>query len=165
MKKTTYIPLLFLMLLSTVSFAQVQLTRQVVGSTGGDVVGSSMGMSFTVGETVVKTITNSMVLTQGFQQPEAIENLENELVFYTGITPNNDGVNDTWVIDNIEAFPENKVQIFNRWGNEVYYETGYDNLDRVWVGEGNDGALVSATYFYVVTVAGKTYKGWVELTR
>jgi len=154
-----------MLLMSSVAMGQVQITRQVIGSTGGDVTGSNISVSFTVGETVIQTVSNSMILTQGFQQPEEDTELGDSLIFYTGITPNGDGVNDTWVIDNIEAFPENTVRIFNRWGNQVFYETAYDNLDRVWNGEGDNGALASATYFYVVVVDGKTFKGWVELTR
>ncbi|MBL4593541.1 MAG: gliding motility-associated C-terminal domain-containing protein, partial [Flavobacteriales bacterium] len=87
------------------------------------------------------------------------------LKFYTGITPNGDGKNDIWIIDNIEMFPENTIRIFNRWGNQVFYETGYDNIERVWDGTGDDGELTDATYFYVAEVAGKIYKGWVELTK
>lgn len=165
MKKIIYISVLFLMLISTVSFGQVQISRQVIGSTGGDAAGSNITISFTVGETVIQTISNSMILTQGFQQPDGGEDLGDSLIFYSGITPNGDGVNDVWIIDNIKLFPENTVQIFNRWGNEVYYETDYDNVERVWDGTGNDGDLASATYFYVVIIEGKTFRGWVELTR
>ena len=91
------------------------------------------------------------------------------LKFYSGITPNGDGRNDSWIIDNIDQFPENTVQIFNRWGSTVYSESNYDNIDVVWKGNtGNkeDGEeLEAATYFYVATVDGQVYKGWVELTR
>jgi hypothetical protein len=46
------------------------------------------------------------------------------LKFYSGITPNGDGNNDSWKIDNIESFPDNTVQIFNRWGSEVWIGIG-----------------------------------------
>lgn len=88
------------------------------------------------------------------------------LKFYTGITPNGDGNNDIWIIDNIEQFPVNKVKIFNRWGEQVWVGESYDNADVVWIGE-NDGGIEmgTGTYFYVADVGGETYKGWVELTR
>ncbi len=88
------------------------------------------------------------------------------LKFYSGITPNGDGVNDSWIIDNIEQFPDNTVQIFNRWGNEVWVGEKYDNSNVVWEGLSKNGVeMTTATYFYVATVTGKKYKGWIELTR
>ena len=88
------------------------------------------------------------------------------LKFYTGITPNGDGKNDTWIIDNIEMFPENSVKIFNRWGNTVWRGENYDNTNVFWDGHNELGGEMSdATYFYVAEVGGTTYKGWVELTR
>jgi gliding motility-associated-like protein len=85
---------------------------------------------------------------------------------YTGITPNGDGHDDTWVIDNIEVFPDNSVDLYNRWGSEVWHATGYDNSKVVWRGENQNGKpLPDGTYYYVVKVNGTTYKGWVQLTR
>ncbi|PJA08583.1 MAG: hypothetical protein COX70_03330, partial [Flavobacteriales bacterium CG_4_10_14_0_2_um_filter_32_8] len=92
-----------------------------------------------------------------------------ELVFYHGITPNGDGKNDAWIIENIELYPENTVQIYNRWGVEVWFQKNYDNDKVVW--EGNKGIgkegikMDDGTYFYVAIVGGKDYKGWVELTK
>lgn len=88
------------------------------------------------------------------------------LKFYTGITPNGDGKNDVWIIENIEQFPVNTVKIFNRWGDEVWGAEGYNNSTVVWEGIAESGEeMGSATYFYVADVGGKVYKGWVELTR
>jgi gliding motility-associated-like protein len=85
---------------------------------------------------------------------------------YSGITPNGDGNNDRWEIDNIGLFPENTVQLFNRWGSEIWLGKGYNNKDVVWEGLDNAGVQLSdATYFYVVTINGKVTRGWVELTR
>jgi gliding motility-associated-like protein len=89
-----------------------------------------------------------------------------ELIFYSGITPNSDGKNDFWSIEFIEQYPDNLVTIFNRWGQKVFETTNYNNADRRW--EGNDASgnvLPPATYFYLVEVNGKSYKGWIELTR
>lgn len=88
------------------------------------------------------------------------------LKFYTGITPNGDGKNDVWIIENIEQFPDNNVQIYNRWGQQVWDADGYDNSNIVWKGFGNNGGvMITATYFYVAKVEGKVYRGWVELTQ
>jgi gliding motility-associated-like protein len=36
------------------------------------------------------------------------------------ITPNNDGYNDTWIIKNIDLFPDAEVSIFTRWGKLIF---------------------------------------------
>ena len=41
-----------------------------------------------------------------------------------GITPNDDGINDTWKIFNIKSYPNNEVFIFDRWGQRVYHKVG-----------------------------------------
>ena len=43
---------------------------------------------------------------------------------------NGDGINDTWVIDGIEGFPNHKIQVFNRWGNVVFSGINYQNTER-----------------------------------
>jgi gliding motility-associated-like protein len=105
--------------------------------------------------------TYSDTVTVGLDTDE-----ECTLKFYSGITPNGDGLNDLWIVDNIELYPENKVQIFNRWGEEVWAGENYNNVNVVWVGNNKSGnQMTDATYFYVAEVGGQTYKGWVEITR
>lgn len=88
------------------------------------------------------------------------------LKFYSGITPNNDGVNDVWEIDNVSLFPDNEVNIFDRRGNKVYSGKNYDNQDEVWKGENLSGnTLPSGTYFFIFESVEITQKGWIELTR
>lgn len=61
-------------------------------------------------------------------------------------SPNGDGINDVWLIANIENFPDNKVNVYNRWGQLVFMANGYNNDDKVW-----EGRLVpDAIYFYVI---------------
>lgn len=96
------------------------------------------------------------------------EDINCRLVFYSGITPNEDGDNDYWHIDNIDLpqFSDNVVQVFNRWGDEVWAARGYNNAEVRWEGQGKQsGNLPDGTYFYVVEVNNTTHKGYVELTR
>lgn len=91
-----------------------------------------------------------------------------QLEFYSGITPNGDGDNDYWHIENIELpqFSNNTVRIFNRWGDEVWSTQGYDNDQVRWEGQGrSDGNLPDGTYFFVAEINGSTHKGYIELTR
>lgn len=96
----------------------------------------------------------------------ANEEVDCKLVIYTGISPNGDGINDTWIIDGISLFPQNNVAIFNRWGDKVWSATNYDNTDRVWSGTNQNGMKLSdGTYFYIVETGVENYKGWVEITK
>ena len=93
-------------------------------------------------------------------------NEECKLKFYSGITPNADGVNDSWEIDNVSLYPENVVNIFDRRGNLVYSGKNYDNKNEVWKGDSKNGKpLPSGTYFFIFESDELTQKGWVELTR
>jgi gliding motility-associated-like protein len=92
---------------------------------------------------------------------------------YPTISPNADQINDEWVIDNISFYPSNKVRIFNRWGDMVYEERGYDNTEKVWRGQSNTRLTVlgqdlpEGTYFYVLDPGnGKpAFSGYVVLNR
>lgn len=68
-----------------------------------------------------------------------------ELVIYNTITPNGDGNNDTWYIGNIQKYPDNKLEIYNRYGKLVYKTTGYLNT---WDGRVSGEEMPSGTYFY-----------------
>jgi len=87
-----------------------------------------------------------------------------ELIIFTGFSPNGDGVNDYFVIQGIEAFPNNRLLIFNRWGNEVYKKAGYLND---WNGTWNNRKLLpDGTYFYVLEDGrGKRYSGYIQIHR
>jgi gliding motility-associated-like protein len=88
-----------------------------------------------------------------------------KLTVYNTVTPNGDGRNDTWIIDNIWAYPEAEVTIFNRYGMEVYRTTGYQND---WDGTNTNGDyLPDGAYYYVISVPGadKSYTGNINLLR
>ncbi|MGV3538299.1 MAG: gliding motility-associated C-terminal domain-containing protein, partial [Rufibacter sp.] len=81
----------------------------------------------------------------------------------TVFSPNGDGINDTWVIRNLQNLPDNDLFIYNRWGNEVFKARGYQNT---WTANG----LEEATYFYVLRVRGcngqeQVYRGYVQVVR
>jgi gliding motility-associated-like protein len=60
------------------------------------------------------------------------------------ITPNDDGLNDLFVIRNIEDFPNASLAIFNRWGQEVFSSTSYDQYQAQnggWDPEDNAGGV------------------------
>lgn len=66
-------------------------------------------------------------------------------------TPNGDGINDNWYIENIKFYPGNEVTVFNIYGNVVFNKKAYNND---WQGTYNGAPLPDGTYFYVVTFEG-----------
>lgn len=89
------------------------------------------------------------------------------LGFYTIITPNGDGVNDAWYIENLYGpWLDNKVAIFNRWGAEVWKGNNYDNTEVVWRGNAADGtALPDGTYYFTLECEVNNQSGYIELQR
>ncbi|MDP4281925.1 MAG: gliding motility-associated C-terminal domain-containing protein, partial [Bacteroidota bacterium] len=88
---------------------------------------------------------------------------EVNITIHNAITPNGDGINDTWIIGGIENYPDNDVLIFNRWGDKVRSYKGYDNSSNVWDGTNRNGDPVpDGTYFYIIHIShvGK-YSGWI----
>ena len=75
-------------------------------------------------------------------------------------------MNDVFTIQNIESFPDNSIEIFNRWGNRVFRKEKYDNT---WNGSFENVLLPDGTYFYLlrVMVEGKqeVRSGYVEIIR
>ncbi|MDR6785362.1 gliding motility-associated-like protein [Pedobacter africanus] len=80
------------------------------------------------------------------------------------MSPNGDGVNDKWVIDNIDFYPNNEVRIFNRTGRLVYSKKGYDNS---WDATLNGLPLAEGTYYYIIDFGDRTrvFKGFVTIVR
>lgn len=68
----------------------------------------------------------------------------------TAITPNADGVNDTWILGGLEYFPQAKINVFNRWGQLVYNSTGYSAQ---WDGTYQGQLLPIADYYFTIDYA------------
>ena len=69
------------------------------------------------------------------------------IVFSDGITPNGDGLNEYWVIQLIDEFPDANVKIFNRWGQKVFESKRYSDQ---WNGINNGKKLPVGTYYYLI---------------
>ena len=64
------------------------------------------------------------------------------IVVHDVITPNNDGINDFWVIEGINNYSTNMVQVFDKWGDMVYEKSNYNND---WNGQGKGGVWFAVT--------------------
>lgn len=62
-------------------------------------------------------------------------------------TPNGDGINDTWEIKNIEIYPNTEVLIFNRWGEQIFYQKSYK---KPWDGTYQGNAIAEGIYVYLI---------------
>ncbi|MFN8713122.1 MAG: gliding motility-associated C-terminal domain-containing protein [Bacteroidota bacterium] len=67
--------------------------------------------------------------------------------FPNGFTPNGDGVNDFWQIDNITPFENCEVEVYNRWGELLFRSVGYNTP---WDGRYDGQELPVGTYYYVI---------------
>ncbi|WP_348824494.1 choice-of-anchor L domain-containing protein [Flavobacterium aestuarii] len=78
-------------------------------------------------------------------------------------TPNNDGYNDTWKIENLELLPKSTITIFDRYGKLLKQSnTAYNN----WNGSFNGKELPADDYWFSITFDdGKTVKGHFSLKR
>ena len=84
------------------------------------------------------------------------------------ITPNGDGVNDTWVIYNLENYPNNTVRVFNRWGSEVFFARGYQNDWNGFYKNSNQALPDSSSYYYQLDLDGNgsiEKEGWIYISR
>lgn len=88
-----------------------------------------------------------------------------EIFIPQGFSPNGDGVNDFFVISNLESYPAYSLKIYNRYGILLY--NGNANTS-FWDGTAKNGDQVpSATYYYILDLKNqeKPIRGWVYLNR
>jgi len=87
-------------------------------------------------------------------------NIECPIEIYNVFTPNGDGINDKFVIKNLEYFPGSTLTVYNRWGRKVYESTDYKND---WDG----GNCSDGVYYFILNQAkfNKPFNGIVTIIR
>jgi len=76
-------------------------------------------------------------------------NVLNTIQVANAMTPNEDGINDIWIIRNVENYDNVEVYLYTRWGQRIFYSAGYSpgtEFDGTYLGS----SLPVATYYYVV---------------
>ena len=82
------------------------------------------------------------------------------------VTPNGDGINDTWIVKNILNHPNSVVRVYNRWGEEVFTAKNYKND---WDGrhkENRASRVPSSSYYYQIDLDGDGNvddQGWIYI--
>jgi gliding motility-associated-like protein/uncharacterized repeat protein (TIGR01451 family) len=63
-------------------------------------------------------------------------------------SPNGDDDNDEWIVNELDNYDKSRVNIYNRWGSEVFT---LGNKENVWNGKYKNGNLVpEGVYYYVI---------------
>ncbi|RYE20624.1 MAG: PKD domain-containing protein, partial [Sphingobacteriales bacterium] len=62
-------------------------------------------------------------------------------------SPNGDGINEKWLIDYLDTYPNNRVQVFTRAGQLVFQSRGYRTP---WDGTMSGKSLPADTYYYII---------------
>ena len=97
--------------------------------------------------TVFVTDTNGC---KNFDQVEV--QLEPDIVVPSGFSPNGDGKNDTWIIQNLDQFVNTKVSVYNRWGSLLFVT---EDVNQHWNGGGNNNEMIPVgTYYYIIEFDG-----------
>ncbi len=110
----------------------------------------------------VTSASKALSVCQVFTFARVISN-DDGVLADQGLSPNNDGYNDFFYIRNIELYPDNYVEIYNRWGVKVYDKSGYDNNPTTSFNGISQGrstiskseGLPDGVYFYVITYKDK----------
>jgi gliding motility-associated-like protein len=107
------------------------------------------------------TVTNSY----GSSTTKYITVVVNEDYFITPhniLTPNGDGENDIWIIENINSYPDNEVVIFDFIGTILLTTKNYKND---WDGQFNNQPLPVGTYYYIIRIGNSRKKGFITIVK
>jgi gliding motility-associated-like protein len=114
---------------------------------------------------MIYTLTASSLVGCGTSSDNVYVKVYKQITVPNAFTPNGDGINDTWIIDGLQTYPDNEVMIYNRYGGKVFESYGYKNA---WKGmSANDKPLPAGVYYYVIKTKSTANKltGWVMILR
>jgi len=121
---------------------------------------STLLNTLTTGSTLTPTMN---IGTTNYYVTETINNCESlfskvvisvkdcDIIIPTAITPDNDGVNETWLLENIDQiYPINTVSIYNRWGLLIYQSNQGQYESNPWNGKFKNENLPVGSYYFVI---------------
>ena len=100
----------------------------------------------------------------GAASDEVFIRVLNKPIVPNSFSPNGDGVNDRWVIEQLENYSGANIEVFNRYGQKVFSSRRYISP---WDGRVNGNPLPAGTYYYVITLRPgmPVLSGWLLLVR
>jgi gliding motility-associated-like protein len=139
----------------------------IAGSSNATDAYVSLGQSNVTGNLTSGSLTSELAPTTKYYTLAAISG-EHPIEIFNGVSVGDDGKNDFFKIYNIEFFPNNRVTIFNRWGDRVFEMGGYDNDQKSFRGESNskgNDKLPAGTFFYSIELGDGSPKitGYLEI--
>lgn len=90
-----------------------------------------------------------------------------ELFIPNMFSPNGDDINELWIIEGIEDYPNNSIHIYDRWGQEVFQSRAY-SLTKAWDGTVSSGTVTEGVFYYVLELNdedNQQYKGSITVIR
>jgi gliding motility-associated-like protein len=117
--------------------------------------------------TPINDITYSLTITSSVgctTTDDVFIKVVKDFIVPNTFTPNGDGINDLWVIENLVLYPNSRIQVFNRYGQILYDSKQYLGD---WDGTYKNKALPSGTYYYIIDLNGARVakKGYVTIVR
>ncbi len=99
---------------------------------------------YSSGEYYIKSSTSNLCFVL-----DSVKLIVNEplIIPPNAFSPNNDGINDTWDIPLLRFYPQCTVDIFNRYGQNVFHSFGYN---KSWDGKITGQDLSYGTYYYII---------------
>ncbi len=99
-----------------------------------------------------KIIDNNSCPIEGTFLVNVIEDITDIFPHINAISPNGDGSNDQLYFPRLENYSNNKLTIFNRWGDVIYEKVGYQSDEDRWTGMFKGELLPAGVYYYVLAV-------------
>lgn len=100
----------------------------------------------------------------GISSDDVFIKVYKNVIIPNAFSPNGDGINDLWQIRGLSSYPDAVLQVFNRYGQQLYYSKSY-NIP--WDGTFKGTPLPVGTYYYVVDlkIGEPPLSGWVVILR
>lgn len=147
--------LVFLLICSSLRTWGQNTTQSTSNSTGGSASYLNVVYEWSVGELalVESFINKEYILNNGLLQtqkiaPISIQNIS-KIIPNNILTPNGDGDNDIWIIEDIKQYPKNEILVFDRAGRQVFYSKNYQNS---WDGKVKGKLLNEDVYYFIIKI-------------
>lgn len=147
--------LYFLLSFSSLNAWAQSPNTSTVNNTGGSANYLNIVYEWSVGELalVESFINKEYILNNGLLQTQKIALLSiqniSQIIPNNILTPNGDGDNDIWIIEDIKQYPENEILVFDRAGQQVFYSKNYQNN---WDGKIEGKTLNEGAYYFVIKI-------------